>query len=165
MAISSASSFGLRRHSEGVQAELYKRSHLSVVWEGYGGGGVSAKAALGVQPQGGAHVWSAVLWAQGDPGKRAKGRWRSSCAGKRLPAPCPRPRGRPFGTSLLQSLSPVLFLVPLVLRESRGQEKPCPFPVLPEGLLRDKEVFLNLTGLTGSSSLTFSREERTWPSE
>lgn len=47
--------------------------------------------------------------------------------------------------------------------ESRGQEKPCPFPVLPEGFLRDKEVFLSLSGFTGSSSLPFSREEQTWP--
>lgn len=32
------------------------------------------------------------------------------CGGKRLPASCPGTRGRSFGTFLLQSLSPVLFL-------------------------------------------------------
>jgi len=44
-----------------------------------------------------------------------------------------------------------------------GSGEVCPFPALPEGLQRDQEVFLTLTRLTGSSGLTFSREEQTWP--
>lgn len=78
---------------------------------------------------------SVALSAQGIPRKRVKG-WRQSCAGNWLSTSCPGTRGQSFGTFLLQSLCPVLFLFILVPRESRGQEKLCPFPVLPEGLLR-----------------------------
>lgn len=100
---------------------------------------------------------SVTLSARGAPGKREKGWRRTDGDRKRLPASCPRARGRSGGTSLLQSLSPVLFLFVLIPGESRGWEKLCHF----QCCQRDKEVFLNLTGLTGSSSLTFSREERT----
>lgn len=65
----------------------------------------------------------------------------------------------PHGTSVLQSLSAVLFLFLLVPRGS----SPILFQHPQRTLPRDGEAFLCLSGLICSSRLTFSREELTWP--
>lgn len=69
----------------------------------------------------------------------------------------------PHGTSVLRSLSAVLFLFLLVPRGSRDRTSHVLFQHPQRSLLRDGEAFLCLSGLICSSRLTFSREELTWP--
>lgn len=84
MAISSASSFGLRRRSEGVQAELYEQSHLSAVWEGWGA--VCKSSSGGAAPRQCTRVVCSALGTGGS---------RQVCEGTveiivcRKAAPCP----------------------------------------------------------------------------